>query len=193
MHLNRLKLSLDLYKLKTNYLKFNKSIHLNSKNHKSINNQVLSNSNLFLSQKRPVCFTSFFFQNEKKKDLQVVDQTKGSTNNNNNEEFEPPKIKKNPASIKKLLRLKDFVDYIFLGMILTGVYIGYQKYKSNKKDEETHKVEWVKIPGLRHKVFTCNGFNLPEFLLKNLTNIKNFEPRKNDVWIVSFPKSGNSF
>ena len=38
---------------------------------------------------------------------------------------------------------------------------------------------------------TFDGFCLPEYFLKFADQIENFEVRDDDVWVCSFPKTGN--
>jgi hypothetical protein len=64
----------------------------------------------------------------------------------------------------------------------------------NENDEQANQGEWLNIPEYKsNKIFSYNGFYFPDYCFNTLTGIKNLQPRKNDVWVVSFPKSGNSF
>lgn len=102
-----------------------------------------------------------------------------------------PKIEESP--IRKLLRVKDLVDMFILIFLATGIYIGYKKVKEKNANDKKFNLEWLNIPFLKHKIFTCNSFFLPEFLAKSLSDFKEFKPRKDDIWIVSFPKSGTTW
>lgn len=111
----------------------------------------------------------------------------------NNEKPKKPsysEYKKNQSPITKLMRVKDYADWIFVIFLVTGIVIWYKKQKAKKETEKKFDVEWLSIPHFKPKIFTCSGFYLPDFVVKQLPDFKEFKKRKDDVWIVSFPKSG---
>ena len=118
-----------------------------------------------------------------------------------NQNVTPPQASSGPKSsgssetpIRKLIRAKDIVDFIFMAFIGTGIYIGYKKYSDAKQNEIALSIKWLDGDiSFFKKMFTCNDADpryLPEYLVKILASIKSFKVRSNDVWIVSFPKSG---
>lgn len=112
----------------------------------------------------------------------------------NDKQFNESKgFRKEKTPLQRLLRVKDYADWIFFLFLASGVYIWYKKEKEKKEVEKKFEVEWIKIPNFSYKLFTCCGFYLPEFIFKNLNNFKNFKTRKEDIWIISFPKSGLTF
>lgn len=116
--------------------------------------------------------------------------TKSSPSTENNQQS-PPKQQISP--IRKLLYVKDYVDFLIILFLGTGIYIGYKNFKSRNEHEKKLNIEWVDVPFIKHKIFQCKNFYLPEFLCKNLENFKKFQVRKDDIWIVSFPKSGTTW
>ncbi|CAF0738590.1 unnamed protein product [Brachionus calyciflorus] len=105
----------------------------------------------------------------------------------------PPPPRKELSPIRKLLYVKDYLDFLIILFLGTGIYIGYNKSKLKNEHEKKYNIEWVNIPFTKHKIFTCNNFYLPEFCAKHLENFKNFQIRNSDIWIVSFPKSGTTW
>lgn len=108
--------------------------------------------------------------------------------NNSSVNQQAPKIEISP--IRKLIRVKDYLDMLIFFFLALGIYIGYKNLKKKQENEQKFNIEWLNIPLLKHKIFTCNGFYLPEFIARHLSQFKEFKVRKDDVWIVSFPKSG---
>ena len=88
----------------------------------------------------------------------------------------------------RYLRLQDLANLIYAIAFGTSAYLIY--YSLEKKKELEKRFEWLILPLFRRKLFICNGFALPENLAKDLGNFKQFPVRKEDVWIVSFPRSG---
>ena len=97
------------------------------------------------------------------------------------------------SPIRKLIYVKDYVDLLFIIFLITGIYIGYKNSKSRSEHDKKFNIEWINVPFIKHKIFTCNNFYLPEFLSKSLEKFKEFKVRKDDIWIVSFPKSGTTW
>ena len=102
----------------------------------------------------------------------------------------PPPPRPKPSPIKRLMRVKDYVDFLFLCFLGGGVYYGYNQYKKNKVHEEEQEIEWVELPDVKDKHVKVKGYYLPSFTAKLLKEVKNFQVRSDDVWIASFPKSG---
>jgi hypothetical protein len=179
-----------------------------------LNNTV--NKKLYLK----VNLNNFSSQNDNKNQLVVNNNNNNNNQNNNNDKEEQHKQHQQKKSteqspIRKLLRVKDLVDFIFFSFLISGIYIGYKNYKTKKENESKFEMEWLNVPNLKHKLFKCNEYFLPEFLSKNVNNIKNFRMRKDDVWVfrfvlqsllifqklytfsifkvVSFPKSGTTW
>ena len=94
---------------------------------------------------------------------------------------------KEVSPIRKLLRYKDVADFLYLLFLATGIYIGYKNFKARKERDLKLDLEWLSVPKLKQKLFKCNEYYFPEFLVKNLTEIKDFKTRKEDVWIATFP------
>ncbi|RNA01338.1 estrogen sulfotransferase-like [Brachionus plicatilis] len=113
--------------------------------------------------------------------------------NNTDKNSAPPPPKKEISPIRKLLFVKDYLDLLIIIFLATGIYIGYKNSKLRKDHEKKFNIEWLDIPFTKHKIFTCNNFFLPEFVAKSLEKFKQFEVRPDDVWIVSFPKSGTTW
>ncbi len=125
--------------------------------------------------------------NQNEKINQLVVNSNNTDNNNNKERQKNQQQKKHSeqSPIRKLLRVKDIVDFIFISFLISGIYIGYKNYKEKKENESKFEMEWLNVPNLKHKLFKCNDYFLPEFLSKNLNSIKNFRMRKDDVWVFN--------
>lgn len=106
------------------------------------------------------------------------------------EEKFPPPPKYQISPIRKLLRVKDYVDLVFFLLLSFGIYYGYKKYQEKKKTEKQFTIEWITLPKFKNKCFKSNGYILSDHFAKNLNNFKEFKHRKGDIWICSFPKSG---
>jgi hypothetical protein len=103
--------------------------------------------------------------------------------NSKNEKQQEKERVQQTSPIKKLLRAKDLVDFIFLAFLGCGIYIGYKNYKEKKENDLKYDLEWMNVPKLKHRLFKCDNYYLPEFIAKNLSDIKNFKMRKEDVWV----------
>lgn len=91
----------------------------------------------------------------------------------------------------KEMKFKDLSNFSLALVAFGGFYL-FMKNEEKKKTIEK-KFEWLVLPYFKHKLFTCEGFVLPEFLARDLDKFKTFETRKDDVWVVSFPKSGTTW
>lgn len=94
-----------------------------------------------------------------------------------------------------LLTAKKLSDTIMFFVLAFGIYTFYTKYKDTNSLNEDLGVVYVNDLGFKHKMFKTNKgpYLFPEFLLKKLNEYKTFETRKDDVYIVSFPKSGTTW
>ena len=97
------------------------------------------------------------------------------------------------SPIRKLLRVKDYVDMVMFGLMAFGFYFAYKRVKAKAENEKELAVEWHQDAKMKHKMFKCAGFYLPEYTIKHLRDIKSFETRADDIFIVSFPKSGTTW
>ena len=75
--------------------------------------------------------------------------------------------------------------------IKVAIYYAYQRYKKFNELKEEIQAELVEIKQYKSKFFKIKDYYLSELILKALKPIKEFEARKDDVWIASFPKSGD--
>jgi hypothetical protein len=125
-----------------------------------------------------------------KTNVQVTDNPKKESNDEQSSKKSNNKQTQGASPIRKLLRVKDYLDLVIFGVLIFGVYSFYTKRKEKEKNEKKYEIKWLSVPLFKHKLFHCNGFYLPEFIAKKLSELKSFEPRKDDIWIVSFPKSG---
>ncbi len=140
------------------------------------NKKLILNSNWNKSLYLRINLNNLSNQNDKANQIVV--------NNKEGQQKQQHQKKSNEQSpIRKLLRVKDLVDFIFISFLISGIYIGYKNYNEKKENESKFEMEWLNVPNLKHKLFKCNGYFLPEFLSKNVNNIKNFRMRKDDVWV----------
>jgi hypothetical protein len=115
---------------------------------------------------------------EPSKQLTVNNDQQTNSKNNSSKKKTPE-----TSPIRKLLKIKDFADLIYLSFLFTGLYIGYKNYKKKQENDQKFDLEWLNVPMLKHKMFKCNEFFFPEFIAKVLSEIKNFQTRKDDVWV----------
>lgn len=94
--------------------------------------------------------------------------------------------------VQKILRIKDFIDYLVYGSFGIALYYVYQRYKKSNELKEELKAALIEIKEFKSSFFIINGFHFPEFMIGPLKDIKNFTTRKEDIWVTSFPKSGNT-
>ena len=130
--------------------------------------------------------------NEKNNQLDIKSSAANSqkeTNGGATPETNPNK----QNTIRRLLKIKDRVDMFYLIFIGFGIFYGYRKYKEKIQLENDLQVEWVSMPKFKIKHAKLNGYYLPEPMVKSLKKIKDYTPDKNDVWIISFPKSGTTW
>lgn len=80
----------------------------------------------------------------------------------------------------------------FIGVCLLSA-IGIREYKRHQY--RARGLEGLKIRqyGRRPVMYRYRGFVLPDFAVNDIENVHSFEVREDDVWVVSFPKSGESF
>ena len=88
--------------------------------------------------------------------------------------------------------------FIFLAaFFLLHFLVVYVRYK-NKRKGKSHKiplysVETIEDPDLKRKFSVINGYLLPDFVnAKTYDDIFNFKVHPDDIYVISFPKSGNS-
>lgn len=129
-------------------------------------------------------YNSLLFNKNEQKEIQKIENSENKESNNSNQ------YKRGETPIRKLLRVKDYLDAVLFIVLCTSIYIGYKNYKKKAETEKEFEVKWIQIPRMKHKIFSSDVFYFPEFLLKNLKLFKEFKIRKDDIWVVSFPKSG---
>jgi hypothetical protein len=98
------------------------------------------------------------------------------------------KIQAQRSVLSRFLRLKDMSDFVFLILFSVFGYFLYKKWQETKKIEEEY--EFLEISEFKHKFIKVEDFHFPEYLAKHLKNLKQFEVRNDDIWVISFPKSG---
>ena len=97
----------------------------------------------------------------------------------------------NRVSVQGVLKLKDLFDYIVLGAFGVAIYYAYQNFDNLKSFKKEIDAQVVKIDNFKHKCYSVKDYILPEFIVNKLQELKAFEVRDSDVWVASFPKSGN--
>ena len=113
------------------------------------------------------------------------EQTSGS----GEKAFRPPRHRTDLLFTKKLLDSALFLFLAFAG------YISYKRYKAIKNDESKFEIQYVDDEFFKKKLIKTNlgPYILPEFLKKHISSFKSIELKNDDIWIVSFPKSGTTW
>jgi hypothetical protein len=118
------------------------------------------------------------------------------TSNSNNDTESIKKLLKKPNKKTNLLIAKNLLDgALFLFMSFAG-YMIYKRYKAIKNEEKQFDIQYVDDQKFtKGKLIKTNiaDYYLPEFFKKHLSQFKSIEIRNDDVWIVSFPKSGTTW
>ena len=84
---------------------------------------------------------------------------------------------------------------LFLFISFAG-YMIYKRLKGIKNEEKQFDIKYVDDQMFtKGKLIKTNiaDYFLPEFFKKHLSQFKSIELRNDDVWIVSFPKSGTTW
>ena len=69
------------------------------------------------------------------------------------------------------------------------IAIGIKEYNKFKLKNKGIKLLSIKEWG-RLKLYSYKGYVLPDFIINQFDDLINFETRSDDVWVVSFPRSG---
>lgn len=93
----------------------------------------------------------------------------------------------------KLLKLL-FSTILFGGTLTTAIILKRHRHKSL---EEIYKDCTVlpRDPNYQQKIlyYSYKNYILPEFVIKNMKNIQNFEVRDDDIFVIAFPKTGTTW
>jgi hypothetical protein len=130
---------------------------------------------------RTISFTS--------KSLDSKETVNKNDEKNNSSKSTP---KKRPVD---LLLTKKILDTIFFFILAYGCYHAYKSYKEKKTLTKAFNIEYLTDTKFKNKLFKTNlgPYILPDYLEKLFTTLKSFELRNDDIWIVSFPKSGTTW
>ncbi len=97
------------------------------------------------------------------------------------------------VTVKGILTLKDFFDYIVYGTFAVALYYAYKNYDSLKTFKKEIDATSFEVEGFKHKFYKVSDYVMPEFVINKLRDLKAFEVKKEDVWVASFPKSGTTW
>ena len=95
--------------------------------------------------------------------------------------------------MRGVLKIKDMLDYLIYGTFGVAIYYAYQKYDELKTFRKEIDANLIEVKDFKHKFYSIMDYVIPEFIVNKLQDLKAFEVRKSDVWVASFPKSGELY
>ncbi|XP_015930870.1 amine sulfotransferase isoform X1 [Parasteatoda tepidariorum] len=97
----------------------------------------------------------------------------------------------NDASVKKFRLVKRLASTLLFG----GTFLIVVWAKRRKQSTFFNDAKFVNnaFYNDNFKLYEYKAFVLPSFVMKNLSDIQNFSCRENDIFVVSFPKTGTTW
>ena len=90
------------------------------------------------------------------------------------------------------MQVKDLFDYLIYGTFGVAIYWAYQNYQKSNELKKEKQATLVEISEFKNKFYQVYNFIMPEFLVNQLDQFKEFQVRPDDIWVTSFPKSGKN-
>lgn len=94
-------------------------------------------------------------------------------------------------NIRKFKLIKRLASTILFGSTFLAV-IYARKQRRSKTFEDAKLVTVNPNYHKNFKLYEYKGFILPSFVMKNMDALKTFSSREDDIFVVSFPKTGRS-
>ncbi|KFM75523.1 Sulfotransferase 4A1, partial [Stegodyphus mimosarum] len=95
-------------------------------------------------------------------------------------------------NIKKFKLIKRLASTVLFGGTFVAVLLA-RKRKSSKSFDEAKLVSPNPNYHKNFKLYEYKGFILPMFVMKSMDNVRNFRCRDDDIFVVSFPKTGSTW
>ncbi|XP_059166322.1 sulfotransferase 1E1-like isoform X2 [Physella acuta] len=98
---------------------------------------------------------------------------------------------KQPTQKNQMLLLFTYLSGLIGAGLLTAIV--FRQY--SRMSRRAQGVEDIKIGhyGRRPHLFRYRGYVYPDYVINDLRSIHQFDSREDDVWVVSFPKSGTTW
>ena len=92
-----------------------------------------------------------------------------------------------PTMKDHVLKVAIFGSFLIGCGLFTAIGIReYKRYRLRKKGIEFLNIkEWGRL-----SVYKYKGYLFPDFVINQIDALEKFETNSNDVWVVSFPRSG---
>ena len=95
-----------------------------------------------------------------------------------------------PSNKAQALLYATYGSFALGGFLLLAIILREVK----KKRLQWRGIFEINIPEMKRLgMYKYKDVTLPEFVVNELENIENFESTTEDIWVVSFPRSGNFF
>lgn len=96
---------------------------------------------------------------------------------------------KQPMQKNQMLLLFTYISgFIGAGLLTAIVFRQYSRMSRRAQGIEDIKIRHY---GRRPHLFKYRGYVYPDYVVSDLRSIHQFDSREDDIWVVSFPKSGN--
>lgn len=95
-------------------------------------------------------------------------------------------------SIRKFKLMKRLASTLLFGSTFLAIVYA-RRHKHSKIFEEAKLVSIDSNYHKNFKLYQYKGYILPSFVMKNMDSVKNFVCREDDLFVVSFPKTGTTW